>query len=413
MAMLMRRSTSLRVNAVVASLVAGAGWVGCSAPEGNGAPDSDTADIGTVDAGDGDIGGVDVGDSGSGGTGTGPDKSKYCDSGEVKFEPRIPTVFILVDRSGSIFDLQQWTPLRDKVLPVVKILEPDVRIGLGAYNSVNGACSDVIEDQGTIALNNFAAIETFYKGLSATKPGGKLDTPTSVAVQQAAAILTADDGPGAKAILLVTADDDPDFCDDVGPDCGNDAAIGAMQSAYAQGIQTFVFAIDNPDIQHADWLDFWAQGGAGESPNWITGLTKDTYSGAVYNACQGNAGWKSAWTAAGRTGFDPIGAYAAAEGSAKAFLSDDPNEIAEAIKGKAQGLKSCKQDLSSPDFAGVKDGAAGDIYLNDEKEPIPSGEWRMNSATELELLGASCIKWLEPGVVDLFAGFACDELVVK
>lgn len=417
MAMLMRRSTSLRVNAVVASLVAGAGWVGCSAPEGNGTPDSDTADIGTVDAGDGDIGGVDVGDSGSGGTGTGtgknigPDGLPYCSAGAIKFVPRTPTVFVLVDRSGSIFDQQQWIPLRDAVLPVIQELQGEVRFGLGAYNSINNACSDVVDDQGTIGLDNYESLATFYNAFTTTKPSGAVDTPTSIAIQQTSAILQADDGPGAKAILLVTAGKDADFCDNGSADCGNDAVIGATQAAFAGGVQTFVFGLAGADDK--DWLDFWAQGGNGELPNWTTGLTKDEYSGMVASSCGSNAGWKAAWTAAGRTGYDPIGMYSAEGGSSEAFLSNDTTTIASEIRKRAQGLKSCVQDLSSPDFAGVKEGAAGNIFIGGALPAIPATDWRMNSPTVLELLGDSCKKWLQEDKADLFAGFTCDELVVK
>src|SRR4029079_19077413 len=57
-----------------------------------------------------------------------------CQQTMRSFKPKIPTVFILVDRSFSMFDTNQqgnnaWTPLRSGVLQVVSDLQADVRFG--------------------------------------------------------------------------------------------------------------------------------------------------------------------------------------------------------------------------------------------------------------------------------------------
>lgn len=419
MARMYRALSSLRF-ACVALLGAAAALAGCSA----GAPGADGgsgANAGTGSSGNGNGNGSGTGggislDGGDGGTTGGPGSGRYCQEGEIIFEPQTPTVFVLVDRSGTMFEENRWTNLRDAVLPVIEALQADVRFGIGAYNSVNagGTCpASVIEDQGTIDLNHYAAIQSFYTGLSTTPPAGKLDTPTSVAVAEAAEILRADPSPGAKAILLVTSDDDPDFCDDVGPNCGNDAAIGAMQAAYALGIQTFVFGLDNPGIQYREWFDFWAQAGAGQQPNWTEGLTKNQYSGQIYNACQNNVnGWLPAWTEAGRTAFDPIGLYSAEGGTATAFVSADTSLVAEEIRSKVEGLKSCIIDLPNVEVKAGYERSA-DVFVNEVQ--IPDEEWELTATNPavIAIKGAACETWKDPAVTKFFAGFECEAITIK
>ncbi len=352
---------------------------------------------------------------GTGSTGTGGDgEPVFCQSATVNFVPQVPTVYVLVDQSGSIYDLQQWVPLRDAVLPVIESLQTEVRFGFGSYTGTQAACTG-LSDMGTIGLNNFEAIKSHYINLPVT-PSPNQETPTAKAVQQVVDVLKADNAvPGPRAILLVTADDDNDFCNNPGPECGSDALIRVMQDAAADGIKTFVFALDNTGIGNKDWLDFWAQAGQGEKPNWALAQSITQYNGMLYDGCKPWPDWMQYWTASGHAEFYPAGDYSPEGGTAKAFLNASTAAVAEEIGKKVETLKSCKLDLSGGEaeggtVEGVKPGATGHIKVGGEE--IAADQWRMNNETELELLGAACDKWMDPNVTEFFAGFECEDLII-
>ena len=91
--------------------------------------------------------------SGNGGTGNsvsitpgGGNNGGACQQAEVVFTPKYPAVFILVDRSGSMFDMQTdaagmqyraWDRLKEAALPVVKDLQDQIRFAFGAFTGQN------------------------------------------------------------------------------------------------------------------------------------------------------------------------------------------------------------------------------------------------------------------------------------
>ncbi len=407
-----RLSSNVGALCLVLLAVTTVASTGCSSSEGRSSSElnpggGDGGSLGSGASGNGS-GGVDLG-NGSGGDGsTAPNGKTYCQDAAVDFVPQVATVYVLVDQSGSIYDQQQWVPLRDAVLPVIQQLQADVRFGFGSYTGTQQNCPG-LDDLGTIALNNYDAIAAKYNGLP-TSPQPNQETPTIKALGQVIDILKADTGaPGPRAILLVTADDDNDFCDNANRDCGNDALIATLQMAAADGIKTFIFGLDNSGIQDKVWFDYWAQAGQGELPNWPKAQNITQYNGDIYDACNGVTPWKEIWTAQGRSGFNPAGSYSTEGGTAKAFLNADTNAVATEIGSKVESLKSCIFDLG--DNVEVKEGAMGDIFV-DEVE-IPDDQWKMNSPTVLELLGQACDDWKKPEVTKFFAGFACDALIIK
>jgi hypothetical protein len=411
-----RLSSNVGALGLVLLAVTTVASTGCSSSEGRSGGElkpgsGDGGSLGSGASGNGS-GGVDLGSGGNGtgsGDGTGPDGQKFCQAAPYKFEPQTPTVYVLVDRSGSIFGLNQWGPLRDAVLPVIQELQADVRFGFGTYSGTQASCVG-LEDMGSIGLNNYDAIAGYYGNLGQPVQQPQ-ETPTAQAIDQTVELLGNDAGAaGPKAILLVTADDDNDFCDNPAVECGNDAVISAVQVAHDAGVKTFVFGLDNGGIDHPEWFDYWAQAGQGEQPNWADALNITQYNGKVYDACNSLTPWKTRWTALGRGGFNPIGLYSTAGGTAKAFLSADTTAVANEIRSKVQGLKNCIFDLSASNVE-VKEGAEGTIYVNNEI--IPDDQWKMNSPTVLELTGDACTNWLKPEVTDFFAGFACEALIIK
>lgn len=401
MARMYRPLSSLRF-ACVAFLGAAAALAGCSAGD-PGAGGGNGANSGSGSSGNGSGGNGFTIDDGEGGSGNG--NGKYCQDFAVDFTPQTPTVFVLVDQSGSIYDLNQWIPLRDAVLPVIQELQADVRIGFGSYTGTQAMCTGV-NALGTTALNNYDAIAAFYNALPTTNLGGQ-ETPTALAIEQASKILLDDpEAIGAKAILWVTGDDDSDFCDNPDPACGNDAAIAAMQIAFAKGVSTFPLVLDSATsspFSFPAWLDYWAQAGLGESPNWPSAIDPN---GPIRNCS--NQPLVALRTANGRAANETAGRYSAEGGTATAFVNADASAIAEQLRSRISGLKSCVFDLTGTDVKLKESGVNGDIKVNDVL--IPREEWT-NTATSLTLLGAACETWKDPNVTQFFAGFPCEAFV--
>lgn len=340
------------------------------------------------------------------------DDEEYCQEADVLFQPRTPTVYLLVDRSSSMFGATNfWGNLKDAVLPVIQDLESEVRFGFAAYTGHEGGAVCPELSTVPIAENNYAAIAELYNSLGQTTLKG--ETPTIAAVQEVKDILLADPSPGDRFILLVT-DGEPDFCDDPHLPCGTDALIASLQIAAAEGVRTLVFAIDNSDIVRPEWFDYYAQAGMGQEPNWADGLDVGEYTGKLQSECSGDryAGWRAVRTANGNTGeFDPAGRYSEEGGTATAFFSSDTGALAAQIRSAIEDLKSCTFDLGDSDIevkAGSED--TGKIFVDDEL--VPADQWRMIDSTTLELLGAACEKWQKPEVTKFFAGFPCESIII-
>ena len=110
-------------------------------------------------------------------------------------------------------------------------------------------------------------------------------------------------------------------------------------------------------------------------------------------------------------GFYPAGDYSSRGGTAKAFVNASSSALASAMKDKIGSLKSCKFDLQGG--VAVRPGSEnqGTVFVNETE--VPAGLWRMNSPSELELLGTACETWKQPAVTDFHAGFPCDALIIE
>jgi hypothetical protein len=210
------------------------------------------------------------------------------------FQKMIPTVLVLVDRSGSMdkpFEagLDRWTTVRriltDPTSGLLKSLQDDVQFGLALYTSVNpvGGPSTVFESgcplmvEEPIALNNFDAIATKYGAteLIPKRPGEQGNfthvggTPTSESVLKVTETLKAFASTGPKAIILAT-DGDPDNCMDAAANDGNPAgeamskqmSVDAVKAAFTAGIKTYVIGVgDEASQAHLKDLAVSGQGG--------------------------------------------------------------------------------------------------------------------------------------------------------
>jgi len=172
--------------------------------------------------------------------------------------PQVPTVEIVVDTSSSMFETNPtaWSVLYtalDGPDSVLKPLEGQIQFGFASYKGAKGtsetdpACATMTTVDP--ALSNFDAIDMVYKAVGTTynpasPPSPKWETPTNYAITFAVGELQAYNPmpPGPKYILLVT-DGNPNTCEELDPQCGQDYAIKAVQDAYAAGIGTFVVGV--------------------------------------------------------------------------------------------------------------------------------------------------------------------------
>jgi len=303
-----------------------------------------------------------------------------CNQVELEFAPRVPSVFILVDRSSSMFDNGLWDPLKQGVLAVVAELEDAVRFGFSSYTGAQGMQCPELTAVAPLAEGNSAAIARAYDAV--TKPQYKGETPTSLAVSEVARMLQSEPGDDPKYILLVT-DGEPDFCDDGNLTCARDAVVAAAQSAYARGIGTLIFSIGG-QVDRAHLADVANAG---------TGQPVADRQLAVQNQCPNSAA-----------------TYAASSGSAAYFEPDvnDRGALVSALSGALATVRSCVFDLQGKLKIQLSLADQGVVELDGTRLAFDSPDgFRMNSETQLELLGSACDRLRQPETQRVFIDFPC------
>ena len=317
--------------------------------------------------------------------------TKDCNQLNIVFGSPRPTVFILVDRSSSMFEQNFWEPLKAGVLQVVKQLEAEVNFGFSTYTGNRAAMCPELTTLDKIDINNYAAIKEAYDRLG--KPTYKGETPTAAAIEGITKVLrdqqanAADTAVSPTVILLVT-DGEPDFCDDPNVTCSRDAVVAAVQSAKAEGIGTFIFSIGGQvDRNHL-----------GDVANAGVGQPVVDRQNAVMHQCP-----------------DRKGTYSQTSGSAPYFEPNvnDQTAIVKAIESVVSTVRSCVFDLQGKLQIDLDVANEGVVELDDQRIPYgtPDG-FRMNSPTQLELVGGACERLRSPDVKRVFIDFPCDAITL-
>jgi hypothetical protein len=356
------------------------------------------------------------------------DPGRGCQQAERTFIPQIPTVFILVDRSGSMFDenppgsgQNAWGSLRRGVLQVIAELQSDVRFGFGAFSGQGATCPDMPSTG--LALDNEPTIAALYGSLE--RPPYK-DTPTLGALSAVAERLWSDPVVGAKYILFVT-DGEPDYCDDGDPLCPPDSVVGRLQRMAAgldddgvqnPPIQTLVFGLDSPlSTISPEVLAAFANAGAGEP---VAPLVDSPT--AIYNQCSNVAGWAADFATTGKLAAPgaTAGDYSPIGGTATVYRPDpnDQAELVEQIRAALAGVKSCAFDLSGDgvqvDVSRPDLGVLAHVTIDGADVPFDATNgWHMPSGTTVQLEGAACERWRSPGETSIAFDFPCDVIVIR
>jgi hypothetical protein len=317
------------------------------------------------------IEGPDFGTGGNGNGGEGGGSS--CIDIDVTFKPQTPTVMLLVDRSGSMnapddtfagapaWDCDpddadwRWNVARYVLLHptegVVKPLEDKVRFGQVLYSGhEDETCPDLA---GVVppALNNHASMLDEFQCNDIYN-----DTPTKEALEAVVDQLAAFDEPGPKVIVLAT-DGEPDSCEYY--DWDNDDywdELGIADQAEADQI--------GDDIKQSVVDEAAAAKALGITVN-------------VIHIAENNG---ALWTHVQNV---------AEAGGGNAYQAFDIDALKGAFSSIVNGSRNCIIDLDGSIAEGKE--SEGSIVLNGEKLELddPNG-WKMNTASQIELLGDAC-----------------------
>jgi hypothetical protein len=374
-------------------------------------------DLGNVGAGNNGIG--NVGNIGNDGSGGGPGMG--CQTGGAQFVPKVPTVMLMVDRSGTMFKDagNPWNTLRDGVLEVVQKMNDDVRFGLLAVTGEQQAGMCPLLDEVAPAAHNYDALAAKYMALKAPTKG---ESPGMRGLARAADILAADTTEGDKYVLFVT-DGEQDYCNDGDFACPTDSVVYHLQQTAAKGFKTFIFGLPmkSDDAQQQARYPFvlqaFADAGMGLP---VAPVLPPGGQGPVqifYN-CQGVPEWQAEAVAAGTPAMQPLATYAAASGGAKVFTPDPTNKDAlrDEIAKVLSGVKSCVFDIGGD--IKVKQNLLSDAHVYVEGVEVPldaagTNGWHMPTPTQIELAGDACTNWRMPQNNKIEWDFPCEILEPK
>ena len=398
--------------------------LGCSAGSGGTGVDGDGNGNGSTGSGSNGSGsqpnlggnlGTGSGPTLGGTNGMGGPDPMVCQEGGVEFIPKVPTVVLLVDRSGTMFKDagNPWNTLRDEVLKVISRMSKDVRFGLVAVTGEQAAGMCPLLDEVMPADNNYDALAAKYTALAAPMKG---ESPGMRGLERAAEMLVADTTPGDKDILFVT-DGEQDYCNDGDFACPTDSVVYHLQATAAQGIKTFIFGLPMTSTDAAQQarypavLQAFADAGMGlpVAPVLPPGGTAPLN---IFYNCQGVPDWAAEATAAARPAMEPLGTYAAASGGAKVFTPGvEADALGEEIAKVLSGVKSCTLDLGGDIKVVQTRLSEAHVYVQDVEVPLDlsmTNGWYMPTPTQIELVGDACVNWRMPQNTKITWDFPCD-----
>jgi hypothetical protein len=370
---------------------------------------------------------------------------------QIQYQPAIPTVYLVVDRSSSMFHClttttscvcsdngdTPWFTLKNAIEMVVTQLDGQVRFGFttiyGTNPATGGMCPVIggtLADNVAPAVNNAATIKAKYDGIASPSPldcttsGKKLESPAMYAIRAVANTLTADTSPGDKYIIFIT-DGQEDFCDDSLETCASDSTVGAIQTAYTAGVRTIVFGLQSSQFNlPAGTLDAFANAGAGEPT--VASLGPGLGTVSIFDQCSGFAAWHADLVASGhpttRGPTATVGTYAMTAGPTKPYKPNaaDQNMLVNQLSTAITGVKSCTFDLDNINGQQITVDTAkldqAHVKIDGVEVPLSATNgWNVDAAapTELVLSGTACTTWRDPASRKIEFGFPCSAAISR
>jgi hypothetical protein len=374
-------------------------------------------------------GGAGGGAAGAGGSAIGG-ASGVCQGVQLSFQPVTPTVYLLAQRSGSMFRClsssqsvcptpsdSAWGILKEAARSVVGMVDAQVRFGFatawGTSPAQGGTCPSLqgsLTDAVAPALASGTAIMAKYDSLpppSETQTP-KFESPLSPSEKVVGQTLGAINNAGEKYILLIT-DGHGDYCDDAIEQCSEDSMVWRIQANRAAGITTIVLGVESAVFNlPPGLLQAYANAGAGEPT--VAALPQGQDTSAFYDLCSGTAGWRADRVESGKPDArgTTLGTYAATAGPSRFYAPNANDEAALAAR-----LKSCRFNLSGNVKVDTTKLNTAHIKIAGADIPLDATDgWSMPTDTQVLLNGAACATWRTPGHDAIDFQFPCAAIIV-
>jgi hypothetical protein len=330
-----------------------------------------------------------------------------------------PSVLVLADRSGSMFDVLQpsgvssrWFELRAAALAVVQALAPEVRFGFAAFAGSAETCPRI--ESVAFQLNNYAAIQALY-GVLESSPELR-DSGTLGALRQAPYLLA--DAPGDQFIWLLT-DGESDYCKDGNPLCPVDSVVGELQAlaSATPPVRTLVSGIPAYSPAGPGALQAIADAGWGQPVELTAGSPGMPDINAIYDECNGDADWVEHFAATGKPNLrgQTIGAYASSSGGTPVHspLEQDAATLIQQIRSAVLAERPCAFDLAlegvTLDALGTLDENAR-LEIDDTAVPYDAENgWHRVGASGVAIAGDACAALREAAAApSIRLSWSCD-----
>lgn len=346
--------------------VLGVVLVTACAADGGGACDGPVADDGRCVPG-----------GAASGSGGGSDREPDPGCEAIHLAPRrtIPSVELLIDRSGSMLrdfadrvitdpanDPQKFAAEQTALVgPDGVVTQLQASVYFGAALFPGELCPGLFRAAGGRQRNSAAAIEEL---LAAHPPDPQADTPTAQSIDLAVADFAADPPPpGSPPVIVLATDGLPNDCYNAGGTAAQDATVAAAADAFRHGVRLYLLSVG-------------------------------TKIDAAFQQRLANAG----------LGVQP------GDPDARAYTAGDPASLAVAFQDIMRGIASC--DLALDHRIDPADAAGGTVTL--DGSPLRFGtEWTLDAdGITLHLLGDACDALARSPDAAIEAGFGCSTVIL-
>lgn len=322
-----------------------------------------------------------IGGSADGGTASddssAPTRPGACADTTVNASRTTPTVVLIVDQSSSMNEDfgngSRWNVLRNFLLDepdgLIADLQSQVNFGLALYSAESGGTAPLPIGECPMvttvapAGDNYGAIAQAYGDAEPIE-----DTPTGDSIDRIVDDLgLANSDPDDRdepVVFVLATDGEPDRCEELDPQNGQEEAVAAVERAYALGIRTFVISVGR-EISEEHQQDI------------------------------ANAGL-------GRAAADPDAEY---------WVAGDDQTLRDALTSIVGGQLGCEIVLNGRVTSG--DPCAGSVKLNGIDLACDDGDgWELVDEQHIRLLGDACDELKSGADVTLDVEFPCSVGVV-